>query len=120
MEPEVTIGRIVHYKLAEGVIRPAMVVAVNSPGNVGSIQVQVFLDGSNDGPRCLNLVGNEEADRGLAWRTSVSQGDGVDQWQWPHRADNSPEETVEEHEPCGEGAEESHDEATEPSDSPGE
>lgn len=70
-------GKIVHYKIDDNTVRPAIVVS----DNIGSLQLQVFLDGRNDVH--FNKFSEKELDNGVAWRTSVIQGDGVDQWQWP-------------------------------------
>ena len=75
-----TIGRIVHYRISERAVRPALIVEVFSEIN-GCSNLQVFVDGANDlGPFTMG-----ECERGLAWRTSVVQGDGIKQWQWPQR-----------------------------------
>lgn len=91
-----TPGRIVHYRLPNGDYRPAIVVNVfgNQPEDQPQhVQLQVFLDGSNDRIAEANKSGEgapaiteEEAARGLAWRTSVTEGEGVGQWTWPPRA----------------------------------
>lgn len=81
-----TVGRIVHYTLErEGrppVTRPAIVVHVWDPPAAGAmplVQLQVFLDGTNDGASA--------ALPGLAWRTSVHYDpDGTPgTWRWPPR-----------------------------------
>ena len=90
MQP--TIGRSVHVCIAldqEGapVYRPATVVAV---WGETCVNVQVQLDGSNDYP--AGRYGDHmvftpaELERGLAWRTSLVEGEGVGSWRWPPRA----------------------------------
>lgn len=73
------IGTIVHYKVAENVIRPAMVLQIHSPD---CVQLQVFVDGKND--LTLGGVGPnaEECAAGLMWRTSVVRGDGIGKWEY--------------------------------------
>jgi hypothetical protein len=99
------IGRIVHYVLADGQHRPAMIVRV-WPGEYGNDEVKdgvnlmVFLDGMNDqsasSPTVNSVMGMVSADecaRGSAWRTSVRYGavtpDGTGMlpgfWHWPER-----------------------------------
>jgi len=56
-----TIGRIVHFKAAEDVVRPAIITEVHSDT---CVNLQVFQPGQDN------------------WRTSVTQGEGVGQWQW--------------------------------------
>jgi hypothetical protein len=80
-----TVGRIVHYVMpngrSKGETRPAIVVRVWQPCGEAMplVQLQVFTDGSNDGPEYAS---------GLAWKTSVhydSEG-APDSWRWPPRA----------------------------------
>ncbi len=87
-----TQGRIVLVGISETCVRPAMVVGVNTPGVEDStLQLQVFLDGMNDSriPSSHNpdfpMFTTEECVRGIAWRTSVPKGDGIEQWRWPPR-----------------------------------
>lgn len=92
MKPSV--GRIVHYVLdsadgvrpdAVGQIRPAIIVRDWNNGQEVSeggsaVQLQVFLDGSNDHPDGLGLV----------WATSVcyaAEGTKPRTWHWPKRED---------------------------------
>jgi len=89
-----TIGRIVHYVLANGEHRPAIIVRV-WPGEYGNdevkdgINVQVFLDGGNDTDAALGMgyTTMDERERGTAWRTSVRySGESVPgSWHWPER-----------------------------------
>jgi TPP-dependent pyruvate/acetoin dehydrogenase alpha subunit len=84
-----TIGRIVHYRLAEhdgvradsvGKYRPAIIVETwgeNSP----HVNLRVFLDGSND---CKhdekgNVIPASE------WSTSRMEGTEPGTWRWPPR-----------------------------------
>ena len=62
-----SIGRIVHYCFTDRyntlVHRPAIVVRVWNPGtDQEMVQLQVFTDGTNDGPDFAS---------GIVWRTSV-------------------------------------------------
>lgn len=86
-----SIGRIVHFRIGgtdeEPELRPALIVRVWSPT---SVNLQVFFDGSNDVPRPPAEADGirpdlDEAERGLGWRTSVTEGDGVGYWRWPAR-----------------------------------
>ena len=98
---KVSIGRIVHYVLNEQTPgkfteRPAMIVETWGNTEVsdekpGSVQLQIFLDGTND------LIGmheayseprTEEAKAGLMWRTSVEYHSDKrpGSWHWPERA----------------------------------
>lgn len=81
-EQRISIGRIVHYILAQddhtrypGEHRPAIVVKDNG----GSVQLQVFVDGLNDRP----------GDGGpCLWKTSVLEDGAGKQpgtWHWPER-----------------------------------
>ncbi len=77
-----TEGRIVHFVLVdrhgEQVHRPAIVVRVWNKEN-GSVNLQVFTDGSNDG---------EVYKSGIWWGTSVSHSEEPEPytWHWPERA----------------------------------
>jgi hypothetical protein len=69
-----TEGRIVLYVIKEGEYRPAFVVKVWSR-TVGTSNLQVFVDGTNDGfPSGENVV----------WRTSVvySEDKRPGTWHW--------------------------------------
>ncbi|MDA8106190.1 MAG: hypothetical protein M0Z71_12535 [Nitrospiraceae bacterium] len=66
-----TIGRIVHYKITEKEVRPAIIVKVHSET---CVNLQVFYDGGNDA--ALSPIG-------MVWKTSIVQGNGVGEWQWP-------------------------------------
>ena len=75
-----TVGRIVHYVLSDGRSagehRPGIIVRVWEDGH--GVQLQVFTDGSNDGPQFAS---------GLYWATSVEYDDGgrPGTWHWPER-----------------------------------
>lgn len=100
MHTKPTIGRIVHYTLSTGEVRPAIVVrcwdghpyASYPPGVVN---VQVLLDGSNDtsAPEVSphGKVSTEECARGMAWRTSVHPSPSGQPepgyWHWPPRSE---------------------------------
>jgi hypothetical protein len=79
LKPQV--GRIVHYVLYNGEIRPAIIVRVWGDEMVN---LRVFFDGSND-------AGEESY--GTEWRTSVHYAEPVDgatefethTWFWPPR-----------------------------------
>ena len=69
-----TVGRIVHYKLRTGEVRPALVVNVLDSGRVS---LRVFLDPERDGADDL-------------WCSSVTQSWSSEDievgcWQWPPR-----------------------------------
>lgn len=82
-----TVGRIVHFVLKDSrgyaQHRPAIVVRnwadeLNDPTN-DMVQLQVFTDGTNDGP---------EYSSGLFWATSVHEdatGETEYSWHWPER-----------------------------------
>lgn len=95
MNQPLTVGRIVHFVLAEDgagkpVVRPAIVVQTWSPGTAN---LQVFSDGNND-DRLVNE--HEKASRGpdkttrcVLWRTSVTEdpeGKRIGSWHWPPRS----------------------------------
>lgn len=94
--PGLTEGRIVHYVLPDGSHRPAVVVK-DWKEHSGSCNLQVLLDGSNDRlPGHENNCTEQEAERGIAWRTSVpyygtSDSPGAPPcpshtWHWPEKA----------------------------------
>lgn len=83
-----SVGRIVHYVMpprhegAPPAVRPAIVVHVWSESGaypLPLVQLQVFVDGTNDGA---------EHTSGVAWRTSVRYDpEGAPgTWHWPARA----------------------------------
>ena len=73
---EVRIGMIVFFKITPNIVRPAMVVDVLPSGRA---QLQVYVDGLND--RSITAGPNdEECLRGMMWRMSVGNGDGVGQF----------------------------------------
>ncbi len=85
-----TLGRIVHYTYPDGVTRPAIVVRDWSNG---CVNLQVFLDGSNDDRDQNDGKPLERA----TWPTSVTASPAVDggesgtvpapcYWNWPPRA----------------------------------
>lgn len=100
-----TSGRTVLYCIGteangEPVLRPAVVIR-GFPDSL-HVNLQVFLDGSNDiqyrqaAIRALNASTAagaipyaeptvEECAAGIAWRTSASEGELVGQWRWPPR-----------------------------------
>ncbi len=89
MSQTVSVGRIVHFVLAEGAIRPAIVVRALTPT---CANLQVFTDGDGDDSLLRN---NERASRGpgksarcVIWRTSVTEdptGNRLGSWHWPPR-----------------------------------
>lgn len=81
--PNVSVGRIVHYVLPDGRSNgqcwPAMVVAVLTDSPTSMVNLQVFTNMINDGE-----------DTPLVWKTSVMAGeylnDVLGTWHWPERA----------------------------------
>ncbi len=76
-----TEGRMVHFVMADGEHRPAVVVRVwrsQVPERPGYCNLQIFTDGSNDGP------GNET---GIRWETSVFYSEAKEPrtWHWIER-----------------------------------
>lgn len=78
-----TIGRMVHYKMPNGDVRPATIVSVI---NDDMINIQVFTDGVNDAAMLKEKDGGIAdmimASRGIMWKTSVARGDGNGEWNW--------------------------------------
>lgn len=74
-----SVGRIVHYVMpdgpAKGAHRPAVVVCAF---NVTCVNLQVFVDGINDGV---------EAHQGTLWKSSVCEGTCPGSWHWPEKVD---------------------------------
>lgn len=77
-------GRIVHYVMDRPYsageapeVRPAVVVRVWD-AHTGCVNLQVFIDGTNDG---------YESARGTVWKTSrlYSEGGEAGTWHWPPR-----------------------------------
>ena len=82
-----TVGCLVHYRISEDVVRPAIVVEVHSDT---CVNLQVFFNGSNDRPDSIPEVRGvtptvAERDSGLGWRTSAIEGTKVGEWSWPPR-----------------------------------
>ncbi|MDB5042150.1 MAG: hypothetical protein JWN27_2876 [Candidatus Eremiobacteraeota bacterium] len=96
-----TAGRIVHFVLGDGQVRPAMIVRVWS---ATLVQLQVFLDGTNDtqptqrGDHTLAAIDNltttgvSQVCDPRGWATSVSYAAPVEvgmleprTWFWPPR-----------------------------------
>ena len=86
-----TVGRIVHYVLANGEHRPAIVVS-ETKSNI--VNIQVFLDGSNDlsaelHDNTLGAIFEHERVYGNAWRLSVHYANAKKKvtgtWHWPER-----------------------------------
>jgi hypothetical protein len=78
-----TAGRIVHYVMPSGKHRPSIVV---EPWEGDMVNLQVFLDGSNDSAHAAEW----EHSRGIAWKTSIHYApineDGSvepNTWHWP-------------------------------------
>ena len=82
-----TEGRIVHYVLesgrSQGQHRPAIVVR-NNQGERGSVNLQVFIDGSND----YLGQGKDGEWFPTRWKTSVHYDENKKPgtWHWPERA----------------------------------
>lgn len=77
-----TVGRLVHYKMPNGEIRPANVVSVI---NEDMVNLQVITDGINDVEMFRKDGGVGDmimTARGLLHRTSVVRGEGVGEWDW--------------------------------------
>lgn len=91
-----TIGRTVHFVMdsgrSRGEHRPAVIVRVWGEDQVkagtlpesalGTVQLQVFVDGTNDGfPEGVNVV----------WKTSVKHDEGGEpySWHWPEQIDET-------------------------------
>lgn len=70
-------GRLVHYVMVDGQIRPAIVVRVWDRVT-GCCNLQVFVDGSNDG---------YDWKTGTLWATSIPYDEGLapQTWHWPER-----------------------------------
>lgn len=90
-EQRLSVGRIVHFKLPDGQVRPAIVVRVwgeqgqgvcnGECGKCGDCaNLVVLTDGWND--RAL-FPGSET--NCAVWMTSVMRGDKPGQWNWPAR-----------------------------------
>lgn len=89
-------GRIVHYVLPNGDHRPAIIVnAWLKVYGDGTVNLQVFTDGSNDlhaynseihSPYFADLA--EQIKSGHMWRTSIhySEGKEPDTWHWIEKA----------------------------------
>ena len=78
MTQKVTVGRIVNFVVAEGIIRPMIVTNVNEGGTINGVQ---FRDGSNDDQHDHCVTPKQTQ----AWRTSVSYDAkaSVNSWHWP-------------------------------------
>jgi hypothetical protein len=74
-----TIGRTVLYKLGEEDKRSLYTNGTwgNTPDVAPATIVSVFSD------TCVNLKVCIDGYRNDLWKTSVSQGDGAGQWNWP-------------------------------------
>lgn len=80
-----TVGRIVHFHLSDGEVRPAIIVRVWSDT---CVQLQVFTDGYNDNDvlRSMQRIGSGDAPNVL-WATSSEHGTDAHQWSWPQRSE---------------------------------
>lgn len=83
--PDLSVGRIVHYRLRNGrnagECRAALVVKTWSP-EVANLHV--YLDGFNDDDHGLQVL----APGAIAWATSVGPDDATGHgWHWPERTD---------------------------------
>jgi hypothetical protein len=89
-------GRIVHYVLPNGEHRPGIVVRVwpgefphNTEDQTG-VNLQVFLDGTNDNKiyNGLSFPAKEDQLKGNMWRTSVSYSSvpTPGTWHWIEKA----------------------------------
>lgn len=89
--PKPTVGRIVNFKVAEDVARPAIITQV---WNEDCVNLVVFPDGTNDGAAVdwenrfrvhspqASLSGGY---MGCVWMTSVTRGNSPGQWNWPKK-----------------------------------
>jgi len=97
-----SIGRIVHFVLPNGEHRPAIVVRVwpeefpNNPDDHTGLNLQVFLDGTNDNEAYAGLPLPAKIDtlHGTMWYTSAQyamtpDGTGIQPgtWHWPERVE---------------------------------
>ena len=87
-----TEGRMVHYVMANGEHRPAIVVRnwekqLSCPCE-GYVNLQVFTDGSNDLDAMSNDAESEDVKRGICWITSVCYNEnGIPHtWHWIEKA----------------------------------
>lgn len=81
---------MVHYVMPSGEHRPAVIVRVWDAAT-GYVNLQVFLDGTNDlvPPQNKEWISRESAERGMAWKTSVLYDDDEKKphtWHWIERA----------------------------------
>lgn len=90
MHQQPSVGRVVHYVMLDGKVRPGLVVQVWTDGLVN---MQVFTDGCNDD---TNLYLHERSGRdggkgarNVVWRTSVRYDEAATPepgtWHWPPR-----------------------------------
>jgi hypothetical protein len=75
-----TIGRIVNYVMAVGVIRPMMIVRVMDADN-GVINGQIFRDGAGDDRYDARGLANLKWVSGVRYDASKVPGS----WHWPER-----------------------------------
>lgn len=79
-----TIGRIVHYVLANGEHRPGIIVRT-WPTDDEKVNLQLFVDGSND------CAAEPQANysTGVIWKTSAPHDEEKkpNSWHWPERDD---------------------------------
>ena len=83
-----TVGRLVHYVVAPGECRSALIVRVfteSTNPEMGIANLQVFVDGQND-ERYLPLQGVKLSD-GAWWCTSAHYSEAHERftWHWPER-----------------------------------
>lgn len=85
-----SIGRIVHYVLAPGEHRPAIIVQVFAQSGYlrNECNMQVVLDGANDERHMPSSMASSGTLGIQAWRASVPQDEetkAVGTWHWPER-----------------------------------
>lgn len=68
-EPAVDVGAIVRYVLPSGIVRPAIVTAVD----FDTVNMQVFVDGGNDG---------YPAEQGTLWKEGVAYSAEMEPGTW--------------------------------------
>ena len=88
---KISVGRLVRYVMTEGKHEERPAVIVNTWGHEydesGDIQLQVFIDGSNDVGKDVSLLTAGQLVGGTIWKTSVqySETKQPGTWHWPTR-----------------------------------
>lgn len=79
-----SVGRIVHYHLENGDVRPAIIVRTWGDDESSAVNLQVFVDGMND---LGGEFSSEECRPGVSWKTSAVQGFDPGCWSDPRAFD---------------------------------